>query len=228
MSGGDWLTFGDTQAQACYKLGKIDAMLRARFPRYYHTIGNHDTNYQGDGALTDDTIRNLWYRDEGSAYYSFKGLSSTCYVMDVGQDGDANTMNTRRWEQIDWLASKLSADDARHSVIFKHFHYYSAGNVSALSVNLGLLCAAYNARGSVTLNGITYNFADKTGKVEFMMAGHMHQDFVTTLNGIPVIGTTNFTNDNVPTYDLVLADYDDRKVHLVRVGTGSDRTVNLA
>ena len=68
LCGGDWLQNSDTQDEACYKLGVIDASMRKKFGnKYYPIIGNHDTNYQGvddngkenNGRLSQNTLKNL-------------------------------------------------------------------------------------------------------------------------------------------------------------------------
>jgi hypothetical protein len=235
VSGGDWIQDSDTQEEACFKLGFIDGFMKSSFDRHYMVVGNHDTNYQGDGydppdmpsILTDNTIRNLWYRDYGKAYYSFQGAQTTFYVLDCGLDNDANTMNAYRWEQIDWLANKLLDDDAPHSAVFAHMFYYNTGNVAALMTNLTALCAAYNAHTSITLNSVTYNFSACTGMFEFVWVGHMHDDANTTQDSIPIIQTTNLQDGGIPTFDIVVVDYTARTINAVRVGTGLSRTISL-
>ena len=95
------------------------------------------------------------------------------------------------------------------------------------------VASAFNSKGQLTLNGVTYNFASATGKLYFALAGHAHLDMDFVQNTIPVVLTTNLFNDEVagttePTYDLVLADYGANKLHCVRVGTGSSRTFDMA
>jgi hypothetical protein len=59
------------------------------------------------------------------------------------------------------------------------------------------------------------------------MCGHQHKDAVVTLGGVPVVMTTHMRDGGVPTYDLCLANYDTNILHLVRIGTGADRTVQI-
>lgn len=87
---------------------------------------------------------------------------------------------------------------------------------------------------------LPYDFSQSVGKVEFCIGGHIHQDYdATSAQGIPVIhvdtdsyntrsglsavaGTTNESCING-----VIADYDARKVTIVRIGRGESRIVPL-
>lgn len=72
------------------------------------------------------------------------------------------------------------------------------------------------------------------------MVGHNHSDNVVCTYEVPMIVTTNLEGgvytDTVnrtghhytleTTFDAVLADYDAHRLHLIRIGSGSNRTVN--
>lgn len=236
VCGGDWLNDGDTQISACWKLGYMDGTMRKLFKHYYPILGNHDTNYQGivssedssRGDLTHQTIVNLMFRENGDTYYKLKGNNTQFYVFDTGIDWSV-TMDAFKWEQIDWFAKALIADDAEHSVILQHIYYTSGTNVNPMASNIQAVAGAYNSRSSVTLNGITYNFAGCSGKIACAIAGHSHLDaLVTDGVSIPVWLTTNMQDGNTPTFDLLLIDYGANVLKGVRVGTGSNRTMNLA
>lgn len=239
LCGGDWLNSGDTYEQACFKLGYIDSFMRSNFNKYYPIMGNHDTNYQGvdntgaanTGTLTTETIRNLMFRENGNTYYSFDGINTKFYVFDSGLDRET-TMDDYRWQQIEWLGASLSEDDAEHSAIGIHIVYeggVSSGRVwdTEFMTNITLLSQAYNNHSTIILNEKEYDFTNCTGTMEFVIGGHTHLDHTSTLNGIPLIATTNVKYGNVSTFDLCVADYDNKKLHLVRVGTGENRTIDL-
>jgi len=62
------------------------------------------------------------------------------------------------------------------------------------------------------------------------MCGHTHIDYNDeTIGGIPCIVTRDmgFSSGTVSTFDLCLADYDNNKLHLVRVGSGENRIINI-
>ena len=238
VCGGDWIGNGDTQTEACYKLGRIDARMRSLINEYVPIVGNHDTNYQGKldayseiytGTLTDATIRNLLFRREGAAYYRYAGAASAMYVLDSGTDSSATNMTEYRWAQIDWLANALKAETADNVIFAMHIiHNNDNGVIASLADNAMQVAEAYNARTTITLNGTTYDFNGCTGKVRFAIAGHRHTDNVGTLHNIPYVMTTNLEAGSVPTFDLVLADFDAGTAHFVRVGSGESRTVTMA
>ena len=242
LCGGDWLQASDTQDEACYKLGRINGIMRAKFgENYYPIIGNHDTNYQGKtdlnaepntGKLPQTTLDNLWFSKYGKAYYDFKTLRTRYYVFDTGTDWQT-AMTDYRWEQVDWFANKLIENDDSHSVIALHIfsNQFTAADfdtdpkIQLLSENLTLVAQAYNSRTTITLNGETYNFTGKTGKVSYMICGHSHYDKVTTYNNIPVIMTVNAGYN--PNFDLLYVDYDNALLSAVRVGSGSNRSMSI-
>lgn len=237
VCGGDWLGNSDTQEYACFKLGYIDGFTRSMFDRFYHVVGNHDTNYQGKlnataekwtGTLDNNTIRNLWYRDIGRAYYRFDGVTSSNYVLDTQLDSTNAIMDAYKWSQIDWVAKDLIEHDAPNNVIYMHIVYIDdENNISAMATNVGSLISAYNSRTTVVLNGVTYDFSDCTGHIDYVLSGHVHRDYNAVLGGIPSIATIDMRSGSTPTFDLCLADYDKRKLHCVRVGSGENRTFDF-
>ena len=98
--------------------------------------------------------------------------------------------------------------------------------ITEFAKNITLLSNAYNNKTSITLNGQTYKFSDATGKVHCVLCGHTHADAITTLNSIPVFCITTAMNDG--SFDMVLIDYGKNELQSIRVGTGSNRTMNLA
>lgn len=243
ICGGDWLNNSTTMDEACYRLGNLKGIADHLLDGCKLVMGNHDTNYQGKldaesdngtGRLADATIASIMYRDTDTqkAYYSFDGANSKCYVIDTGSDSHS-TMLAYDWEQVDWLAGKLAEDDPEHGIIF--LHIIKATELQIFASTLGQLVQAYNAHSSITLNSVAYDFSGCTGRVEFWVGGHTHRDENGTLGGIPYIitATDSYNDDNtgvsdVPLIDLMLADYDGRKLYTVRVGgVGEDRVIDL-
>ena len=236
ICGGDWLNFGDTQVSAIWKLGYADGQMRKRFPRYFPLLGNHDTNYQGvvsadnpsRGDLTHQTLINVMFREEGNTYYRFDGATTRFYVFDTQLDWSAS-MDTFKWEQIDWFATSLLSDTSPRIVVLQHMFYTSGTSVAPISTNIQSVIGAYNARQSVTLNGRTYDFSAVTGKIYCVIAGHTHADAIITVGvSVPVWLTTNMMDGGTPTFDLMVIDYGAGKLKSVRVGTGANRSMNLA
>lgn len=234
ICGGDWLNQGDYQVNAVAKLGYMDATMRKLFKHYFPVLGNHDTNYQGTvsasdstrGDLTNQTLINLMFRPYGRMFYDFKGHQTHFVVLDTQLDWNID-MNEYMWSQISWLAGVLSENTMAHVVIVQHI-YKVNGNTIPFAVNVQSLAAAFNSKGSVTLNNVTYNFAGTTGRIACIIAGHSHVDAIYTDDGIPVWLTDNMQEGNTPTFDLCLIDYTANKMKSVRVGSGSNREMDLA
>lgn len=231
ISGGDWLNHGDTDDQACYKLGYVEGFMNSMFKNFHQIVGNHDTNYQGTVQLSQQTLNNLWFRkEEGNrSYYSFDGTCSKNYVLDSGIDwGASSTMTDYHWEQVDWLANKLINDNPTHATVMTHMVWVSNSEhtLALFADNVTKLLNAFNTHTTITLNNISYDFSDKTGHVDYVICGHIHDDYIATVNDIPCVGTINF-NKTYPSFDLVCNDYDNHKVRMIRVGTGENREFDI-
>lgn len=231
VCGGDWLSL-HTRDEACFRLGYIDGQMRSKFDRYYPVAGNHDYNREETkyeytkeddvGILPIETLRNLWFRDEGATYYSFEGVNTKFYVLDTGFARTARDPFTR--EQVKWLGGLLKSDNAENSAIILHCAYEDVSEGSdpvPLMADALTICGAYNRRDTVTVNGVQYDFTTCTGKMRFVLCGHKHKDMVRVVNDIPVIMSNDMQssyNDGEFTINLCLADYDSSILHLVRVG----------
>lgn len=245
VSGGDWLNNSNTKDNACWQLGYFDGIMKDLFDKYIMVVGNHDTNYQGyeymasgsDGTydrdehekciLSANTQRNLWNRKHENSYFAFDGDCTRFYVFDTGLDWYPD-MDEYRWAQVNWFASSLLADDSERNAAFMHIVGGSAATTTPMLDAITQIASAYNTRASITLNDITYDFSAVTGKFWYVVAGHEHIDASYAVNEIPVVVTTNALVDtDTISFDLVLADYDANKIHMVRVGSGDVREISL-
>jgi hypothetical protein len=240
VCGGDWLGNSDLMTDACYKLGYIDSYMKNNFDNYHLVVGNHDTNEQGKldtssangtGTLTNETIKNLWYRNTQKAYYRFEGVHSDYYVLDTFNEAYAATTDYAL-EQLKWFAKTLKENDSQHTAIFMHIwvqRIKEDGSIvyQPISTAIGNIIQAFNSHNTITVNDIEYDFSTCTGHIDYVMCGHSHADILETIGGVPCIITTQLKDSNTPTFNLCLADYDNNKLHLVRVGTGEDRIINI-
>lgn len=240
VSGGDWLNAQDTQEQAIYKLGQVDAYMHKNFKNYYCISGNHDCNYQGKltsdsedntGRLNDTTRVNLWYRDYKKSYYYFDGKSSRNYIFDTEIDWNTS-MNDFKWAQINWFCTDLIETDKPHNTIIAHIIYNTgaqgSGQITPMATTLGQIIEAYNSHASLTLNNKTYNFSNCTGRIDYVLSGHRHYDESYTLGGIPSIVTENVQKTAFGSFECILADYDNHKLYVVGFGeTRPDRVFDI-
>lgn len=246
LFGGDWLNNGDTPAIAKMKLGIVAGMTSHTFgERVHHIIGNHDTNYQGKssvdagantGRLPVSSIETALLCG-GKSYYSFDGPYARCYVLDSGIDWE-QSVDDYTTEQLKWLATSLRDDDRPHSFLAMHI----VMNVNKSDYNGTIIptprskafidvAAAYNAKRDITIKDVKFDFASTTGKVAYVIAGHTHWDANGAVNGIPVVITANAgavdANGMTPTFDVACVDYTEGMMHLVRIGDGDNRNVQI-
>lgn len=233
LCGGDWLNNNETETTAKWKLGLVYGAGK-KFDKFYNTVGNHDTGYDETDAspitLPNQTINNAMFGGEHANYYAFDGANTRFYVFDSGKMD--LPMTDYRWDQIAWFANALKNEDKAHSAVSIHI-WYTSGDatsdyISTFAWYISEIFAAYNERRMTTQNGVTYDFTNCTGHLEFVICGHTHYDKSGTRNNIPVINTLNMPKGGVPSFDLVYVDYDARKIQTVRVGTGSNRMFDLA
>ena len=230
LCGGDWLGDSDTPTQAKYKLGLIRASMESMVTPYYPVNGNHDTNYQGTTELSIGEQVNVTFSRFGKAYYKFSGSNTEFYILDSQLD-NALSMDSYKWEQIDWLATNLLTETHEHIAIAVHIWVHS-GNIIDFATNISSVISAYNGKTTVTLNGQTYDFSNVTGHIEFVLAGHTHVDGNYKVGTMPVIVTKNtwsysWTPRTTVAFELVFADYTARTIDFVRVGDGGNRKFSL-
>ena len=240
ISGGDWLNQKDTYDAACNKLKYVDNSMRKLFSPYLPVMGNHDTNYigttvNGKRSLEPETACEILFHEEGASHYSYMGLNTVFYVLDNWTATTAGGVPPGHdkyfLEQADWLAMNLLENDNLHAVIVMHAYYRTnvdVGEVHYLAARVAAIVAAYNRRGTVTNNSHTYNFSNCKGVVHCIIAGHAHEDAITTSTSVPVLLTTDFKMNNLPTFDLCLLDYGNGTLRTVRAGAGNDRILPLA
>ena len=240
MCGGDWLQggaddvipSGPTQAQACSQLGFVDGVMHKLFSDYKPIFGNHDSNYKNT-ALAQKTINNLMFKEQGESYYDFLSGNTRYYVLDSGLDNNTGSLTTRRKEQILWLADKLRTNTDAHVVICMHIFYSTTSSdwhnatITAMGTAISQLSSAYNAKGTYTTSwdsSLTYDFSAVTGKIHYIIAGHLHGDWIVQHYGVTAVMTTKALYDwTTPTFDLCLNDYVNNILCMLRVGDGANR-----
>jgi hypothetical protein len=229
---GDWIDDDYDGDEACFLLGIVRGLWKRWFDDGCFAVGNHEYNDCGTQLLDVNTVHNLLLPHKENNYYAYDGNKTKFYVLDTGLLGYDHT--EYGWEQIDWLAGKLIEDNAEHSAIASHIWYISGTDGTLVLTPFAdavlQLSQAYNGRTTITLNEKSYDFTAATGYVEFVIGGHKHVDKTAEEYGIPVIISANVTinGHGKPTFDLVFADYTNRKIDFVRIGAYSNRTVQLA
>ena len=175
------------------------------------------------------------FRKEGKTYYTVDGDNSRFFIFDTQDESHTIFDDDYRKEQCLWFAEELKNNTAENIIMMMHMTYVSFDNETQQGTTvwntphqLTLIAKAFNERTSLQVNGaVLYDFTNAVGKVRFMMAGHTHGDCIATVNSIPTVITTHLRDGDIPTFDMCLVDYDSGKLHMVRVGTGENRTVDI-
>lgn len=239
VCGGDWFNNSNSKESAIAMLGYIRKMTTKLFGTCRLVVGNHDYNYQfvKDGKngkseywLTAEELAGAWYPDNnGKTYYSFTSDTTRYYVFDSGIDWGRTPGAPTEYdnEQIAWYLEELMAKDDKHIVLMPHMVQYSEDNYNGGTLAFAEISTAYNNRETYTYNGVEYDFGEKTGMVEYIIAGHNHNDRVGMIAGIPYVLTATNQQGDPATADFVYADYEARKLYMYRVGTGESREIDL-
>lgn len=208
---------------------------------YSFLLAPEETNDRIDGAEL------YYYIDDKCENTRYLYLDTACY--------DAYILSVEQAQFI--VDVLKSTPDNYHIVVIGHAWFnqnydnypeVTADGLTTTTTKLLELFGAYNNRTSGTLsplgnasnNGsVSYDFTSAGGKVEFCIGGHLHNDYSERFNGIPVIlceaDTMHNRNGSVSTkgtiseqcITAVIADYNNSKINLIRIGRGSDREINL-
>lgn len=222
-------------------------MADTRTIRDHHSvIGNHDED--NEALSSDAQMYGFYFAWEESNdvvwggyhyYYIDNKSEKTRYIyLDTGKFAVSDA-------EMQFVIDTLTATpEGWHVVVISHiWHDHNISAIPDYVQNLLSVFDSYNARstGSITHNGtaFAYDFSASLGNVEFCIGGHLHWDAVLqSPKGIPIIitdsdsyysrgGETTAGTTTECCIDSVIADYDARKVKLIRLGHGSDRTVTL-
>lgn len=214
-------------------------------PNHHSVVGNHDdgntTNnlfnekyvygYLQAAEETSDVVRG----DQGLYYYIDSPTEKTRYLFldtafqSVFNDNDQKEFITN---------ALLTTPNNWHIVAIAHIWYdfnYDDNIIGELSNSGKYLLEQfddYNARVG--------EFANCGGTVEFCVGGHTHLDYDgASNNGIPVIlcetDSQHVRSDfqfisgtpDEASVNGIIADYDAKKIHVVRAGRGESRVVNM-
>lgn len=251
---------------AVEKTGEIEIIqawqaMVGNIPNHHSVIGNHDnqvTELSASAAeraefffgpeQTSDMVFGTDATNGKMYYYIDNAAESTRYIcLSTG----------RMWttkDEVTWCVGALSSVPANwHIVVISHMwlnsDYSDDGTATLITTPPDYaqsyldLFDAYNARlsGSTSNHSVAYNFTAAQAKIEFIIGGHIHQDYdFATTKGIPVILTecdawqerddassaSKGTTTESCVYGVV-ADYNSKVVKVINVGRGSTRTISI-
>lgn len=252
--------FGGDIANA--KSGEIASLtawqeLVSDIPNHHSVIGNHDNQVtelataeaRGDFFInrTGDMVMGTDVTNGNNYYYIDNHIEKTRYIcLSTG----------RMWVYADetrWLVDVLNnTPNGWHIVIIGHLWLDNIYEDSGTVINttppdytqfLLDVFDAYNYRlsGTTAKHNVSYDFVNASGKIEFIIGGHIHTDYdFATTKGIPIILTecdswqerddisvaTQGTTAENCVYAIV-ADYSAKAVKVINVGRGDTRSVAI-
>ena len=216
-------------------------------PNHHSVIGNHDDGNKENNLFSKQYIYGYLFADEetsdmvkgdGFYYYIDNPAEKTRYLyLDTSYEGVTAKQKTFIENAL------ISTKDDWHIVVVSHIWYqpdydrYSERPVPLVGLDknaqiIADILDAYNARTGI--------FAECGAWVEFCIGGHIHYDYDgQTAGGIPIIlietegshirgaYTYNKGTTEESAVSGIIADYENRKIYVVRVGRGESREINL-
>lgn len=243
LSGGDVFqrSTSVTKTSATRSLVQFTNVFNDVFPgRFYQLYGNHDNNYYTTAAgntLTRETVNAIMFANTGSPYYKIVRPNSVTYTFDSEQNRVGNNynvpMNAYKWQQLDWFARDLAANNPQHVIMAMHtiLNNNTGTPEFMFFTELHSVAVAFNNHTTITKNGITYDFTSCTGRVEFILGGHIHSsDYDFIKDGICCIirATAMVETDkllNEPKFDVMICEWTTR--HLKIYGYGGFNSVDI-
>ncbi len=218
-------------------------------PNHHSVAGNHDDGNATNNLFSEQYVYGYLFAAEETPdivrggvtwYYIDSGAEKTRYIfLDTAYKGMTS-------DQIEFLKQALiGTENGWHIVVVSHIWrdtIYPDANAGITDYGVG----DFSTDGAIALaildnyNSRIGDYADCGGWVEFCIGGHTHIDHTSTSStGIPVIlvetdsmhvrsglgftaGTTTEASVNG-----IIADYDNHKIYVVRIGRGESREVEI-
>lgn len=214
-------------------------------PNHHSVVGNHDDGNSTNNLFSEQYVYGYLLAAEetpeivrgaeGMYYYIDHSPEKTRYLyLDTAYKGATDKQHAFVKEAL------LSTPEGWHIVAVSHIWHdtiYSGANreVGDLNANASVFLAMFD-----NYNSRIGDYADCGGWVEFCIGGHTHLDHDSTSStGIPIIlvatdsqhtgGGTSFTygTDTEASVNGIIADYDNHKIYVVRIGRGESRTIDV-
>lgn len=214
-------------------------------PNHHSVVGNHDDGNSTNNLFSEQYVYGYLLAaeetpeivrgGEGMYYYIDHSPEKTRYLyLDTAYKGVTDKQQAFIKEAL------LSTPEGWHIVAISHIWHntiYSGANreVGDLNANASILLAMFD-----NYNSRIGDYADCGGWVEFCIGGHTHLDHDSTSStGIPIIlvatdsqhtgGGASFTygTDTEASVNGIIADYDNHKIYVVRIGRGESRTIDV-
>ena len=225
LCGGDWMEEELPMDVFLSRVGRVMNIMRREIgPDCYSAAGNHEYHETTDATkyLTPRELGRMWYGTD-VCYFRVEKPECDIYVFDSWRSG--MTIEREYWDdQVAWFASALRTNTKKHMFGMIHILLFAGEeNQQWIGDQITRIAAAFNGRTSITVSGVTYDYSNATGTFHFFLAGHVHSDSNSVVNGIPVIRTRHQPTN----IDLCYANFDSAVLHMTRIGLGSSRDISI-
>jgi hypothetical protein len=223
-------------------------------PNHHSVVGNHDQDV--DAINSDKALYGFLFAPEETSDI-VRGGDFFYYIDEPNERTRYLYLNTGLCDFSDdqckfFIDALKNTPDSWHIVAVSHIWFMyddtSDPTVGSVPVNIQKVLKLfddYNTRvtGSMTIDteSHAYDFTDCKGWVEFCIGGHTHVDYsFTSDSGIPVIlcqTDSKHLRGSLYTYtegtiteaavSAIVADYDDHKIHVIRVGRGESSEIEI-
>ena len=220
-------------------------------PNHHSVVGNHDDVNSTDKLFSEQYVYgyllgaeetpDMVLSDTGLYYYIDNPTEKTRYLcLDTGYQ-DAYALSD---DQADFIKTSLrSTPESWHIVVVAHIWYtpdYDRYNERPVPLT-GLSGTAASITGILDdYNSRSGEFSDCGAWVEFCIGGHIHYDYdAVTSTGIPIILVETDSHHTRGNYTAaagtitesavngIIADYDNHKIHVLRIGRGESREITM-
>lgn len=189
VNGGDYINSNPSRREA---LNVMDRWINKAYPSWYLLRGNHDTNYQGSGTVTEKDFtghatkrlrnsitpmienRNIYYFDNVQSKIRHIILDTiTEQVVDIS-------------DQVNWMKAKITELPIGWGVVVITHMYFAPSRVSAGVTELEALNV-----GTQIKDGLDSIYDSANASIIAYICGHCHRDYsIVTEKGYPIISTT--------------------------------------
>ncbi|MBO5852583.1 MAG: metallophosphoesterase, partial [Clostridia bacterium] len=232
--------------------------LSLRLPNHHSVVGNHEYTsphlpVEGNRAQTYSNIYNFLLAPEfeQSGVTNSLGENELCYYVDNEAEKtrymflkcSRGPESGVTYEEFKWAVESLNSTPAGwHIVMIGHEWLNGTSYAQNNSRAFGRLADAYNARevGTTDFFSVAYDFTDAAATVEYLIGGDNHTDIdnAKSAGQIPVITLETDCVRGEPTaiggtisencVNVVIADYDNNTIKVVRIGRDEDMNMAMA
>jgi hypothetical protein len=175
------------------------------------------------------------YKNGTDSYYTFNGVTTKFFVMDGGYSGESDVTPLISSETA-WLGSLLLTNQQQHIAVILHSLQLNSSTTTKAGQQIMQMIYMFNNRMTRTIHGITYDFTNAIGKVEFVVTGSYAGWMQQNAGGTPYIQVPQMFEMDEDTGDLkvhmfcFVAEYHSRRLRVIDLSdesTLAERVYNL-